>query len=188
MKDIIKQALKDLTNLYYGKGDGYLIFPKKRDGTTRVSEQEARFLLVKHLEKNKCRYAVEAPTMLTYRFTGKKELSGNIDICVYKNEKRSNLVELKANNYRNNHLSNDFEKLFFDINEETDRDLHNYFIHILENNNPNMEKYFNAGITTAIEKKKDNKKKSNVTIFLCILKTKEVKEYKIDNNHQVVEL
>jgi hypothetical protein len=80
-----------------------LVFPVKRDEkrTRRVSEQEARFLLVQQLEKSeqtKYQYAVEAPTMQTYRFKGKGRRSGNIDLCIYENGKRTSLIEFKALN------------------------------------------------------------------------------------------
>ena len=182
IKNDIKRSLNELIKIYHDKGEGNLIFPKKRDGSIRVSEQEARFLLVKHFEETSYKYAVEAPTMQKYSFTGQKKLSGNIDICVYEDSKRCSLIELKANNYRNNHLSNDFEKLFCDFNNDTDKDkLCNFFIHILENKNPNIEEYFNKGIRI----KNCNNINSNVTIFLCILKTKVIEEYKIENNQVI---
>ena len=47
-----------------------LIFPRKRDGVTRVSEQESKMLLCQLLEKSQWFYSVETPTNETYQQQG----------------------------------------------------------------------------------------------------------------------
>src|SRR5574344_175220 len=93
MSSIESLIFKSLQNLFELKcisdtsdANGKLVFPIKRDKTKRISEQEARFLLVKQLEKQeqtKFQYSVESPTTKSYCFTGKGERSGNIDLCIY---------------------------------------------------------------------------------------------------------
>jgi ribosomal protein L32 len=189
IEEIIKESLQELFKIkcITEKGDTEshkLVFPQKRDRTRRISEQEARFLLVQQIEKQKqltFQYAVEAPTMQTYSFTGKKKLSGNVDLCIYDKGKRISIIELKANNYRNNHLANDFEKLFFDYEYSTDNNnLCNFFIHILEKENPKIEEYYSKAIKDSYEKHNEESK-SNVIIFVCVLDTQNIAKYIIES-------
>lgn len=67
-------------------GEGSLIFPQyhgKREGSLRVSEQEARFAFVEALCQGPLMYSVEAPTTKPYQFTGKTPLSAQTDLAVY---------------------------------------------------------------------------------------------------------
>ena len=149
-----------------------LVFPIKRDETKRVSEQESRFLLVKQLEKqeqSKYQYAIEAPTMQKYSFSGKGERSGNID-----------LIEFKALNHIPSSYSKDFEKLFFDYKCDRDNELHNFFVQILEFKNPKIKNKLNKAIEESAVKHKGIIK-SEVIVFVCTLATKEIKKYKIVN-------
>lgn len=159
-----------------------LVFPTKRDKTKRISEQEARFLLVKQLEKQeqvKYQYSVEVPTKQTYSFTGEKERSGNIDLCIYENGERCNLIEFKAMNPKQSSYTKDFEKLFCD-----ESNLVNYFIQILENTNngtiPNIERKYRMAIETVREKQ--TVFQSSLKIFICDLGEKSIMKYEIDKN------
>ncbi|MCI5125073.1 MAG: hypothetical protein D3925_11500, partial [Candidatus Electrothrix sp. AR5] len=59
-----------------------LVFPKYRDGSLRVSEQEARFAFVEALRLGPLLYSVEAPTSKIYTFTGDSELSAQTDLAI----------------------------------------------------------------------------------------------------------
>ena len=161
---------------------GKLVFPIKRDKTKRISEQEARFLLVKQLEKQeqtKYKYSVESPTTKSYCFTGEGERSGNIDLCIYDKGKRCNLIEFKAMNPKQSSYTKDFEKLFCD-----ESNLVNYFIQILENTNngtiPNIESKYRKAIENI--KEKQTVFQSSIKIFICDMGKKSVMKCEIDKN------
>lgn len=66
-----------------GPGSGRLVFPRYRDGSVRVSEQEARFAFVEALCQGPLRYSVEVPTSKLYTFKGKTPLSAQTDLQVH---------------------------------------------------------------------------------------------------------
>jgi len=173
--------LLDLVCISDTISENNLVFPIKRDKTRRISEQEARFLLVMQLEEQKqsrYQYAVEAPTMQTYSFTGKGERSGNIDLCIYENGKRHSLVEFKALSHKQSSYSKDFEKLFFDYHSDTDNELCNFFVQILENENQKIEDRFKKAIEESMKKHK-GERKMEVILFVCILTKNEIVKYNI---------
>ena len=86
-----------------------LIFPKKRNGEVRVSEQELRFVFqeqfyayINDLEKNGQQwdvcYSVETPTLNEYSLSGNGERSANIDLAIYAEGVRIAIIEFKALN------------------------------------------------------------------------------------------
>jgi hypothetical protein len=149
--------LKCESNISDVNGDK-LIFPIKRDKSKRVSEQEAKQLFIRELEKQTdFLYSVETPTKEKYCFSGTRELSGNIDVCIYdESGKRKHLIEFKALNPGQESYSKDFEKLLIDNEEKTD----NYFVQVIKNTNKGTidkinKKYRNA-YDYAITKAKNN--------------------------------
>ncbi len=110
-----------------------LIYPTKRDGMPRVSEQEARILTCLELEKSAtCYYSVETPTVETYVQSGQSEISARIDVTIYDRRNPSARianVEFKAHNPRPESFRKDLEKLireglpglWFHTIERTDR-------------------------------------------------------------------
>lgn len=66
-----------------GSGTGRLVFPRYRNGSVRVSEQEARFAFVEALCQRPLRYSVEVPTSKLYTFKGKTLLSAQTDLQVH---------------------------------------------------------------------------------------------------------
>ena len=169
-----------------------LVYPIKRCETIRISEQEARFLFVKHVEdSSEYFYSIEAPTKEKYSFTGTNQRSGSVDVCLY-NEmlNRKHLIEFKALNGGIDSISKDFEKLF---NDEVD--LNNYFIHILRSTDSrtivNVEdKYIEAIKYVGSKYGKFN---SRLTIFLCDINMnnkdidKQIIKYKVDENGKLSE-
>jgi CRISPR/Cas system-associated protein Csm6 len=156
-------------------GTARIIYPAKRDETTRVSEQEAKLLLIRELEKqDDYYYSVEAPTGKCYKFQGQDVpivdddgRSGNIDICIYKANNvgfvREHLIEYKAHNVELDSFLKDFLKLGVEKSANV-----NYFVHIIET-------YDKGTIASLIEKYETafnliEKYKNTVKVCLCTLK------------------
>lgn len=177
LKDVIDlQCITAATNQTKSK----LVYPVKRDGTTRISEQEARFLFVKHVDlSTEYFYSIEVPTKREFMFTGETPLSGNVDVCLYENGKRKHLIEFKALNPDQRSFSKDFEKLF---NDEDGLD--NYFVHILKNTNratiPSIEDKYRKAIENSREKYKTLK--SRLKIFVCVIEKRSITKYEINEN------
>jgi hypothetical protein len=193
IEDLILKSLKEFVTLNCitntnNETNSKLVFPIKRDGTKRVSEQEARFLFVETLIKqdNKFSYSVEAPTKGKYNFSGDdaNARSGNFDICLYENGERKHLIEFKASNPGKFFYDKDFEKL---INDEDK--LINYFIQVLEkttkNTILNITKKYKDAIKLA--KGKNVAKQSHLIIFLCDMDKKKITKYEMKGEEDVEE-
>ena len=104
-----------LWRVYHGDPDApYLLWPAKRDASTRVSEQESKILITQWLQSNSWFYSVETPTREKYRQSGASELSARIDVTVYSERNPSARmlnIELKAGTATDKSFSKDFEKL-----------------------------------------------------------------------------
>ena len=149
---IINESLEELKQI--GSENGKLnnkqmcklIFPKyccgKHESEKRVSEQEARLLFIRELEKQgNCYYSIETPTSKLYNFSDKNKpiiiekdtekigQSASFDLTLYdKDYKRKHFIEFKNGNV--NTVKKDFLKLLCD-EENTD----NYFVNIIDRNN-----------------------------------------------------
>lgn len=163
-----------------------LVFPIKRDGKRRVSEQEIRLLFIQQIENNSSfNYSLEVPTRERYKFIGSNDRSASFDLCLYENGERKHLFEFKALNPKQSSYSKDFEKLIMD-----ETDLMNFFIQVIESSNketiPNIEQKYK----TALEhvKIKYNSIRPCLKIFLCDMKTKIVYKYEVDKNGNLVRL
>jgi hypothetical protein len=161
-----------------------LVFPIKRDGKRRVSEQEIRFLFIQEIENNSTfHYSVEVPTKERYKFLGINDRSASFDVCLYENGKRKHLIEFKALNPQQSSYSKDFEKLIID-----ETDLMNYFIQVIQNTDngtiPNIEQKYK----TALEhvKNKYNIIRPCLKIFLCDMGKKNIVKYEVDKNGNLV--
>jgi hypothetical protein len=203
VEEIIKASLKELLNIGSevkgaGKSTSKLIFPQYRkeedkDAKHRVSEQEARFLFVRELEKesNEYYYSVEAPTTKKYRFSGQENpkidptggQSGSFDVCLYEKQdgvfERKYFIEFKALNPDKDSISKDFLKLICDEDGLT-----NYFVHILEKSDsgtwPNIKGKYEDAINNTIIQSSDEK--SQMKIFLCDIEKKTITLFGINDN------
>lgn len=122
-----------------------IIFPKKRDGKIRVSEQEMRFAFVEAFNEGYSNYseslyyAVEVPTKDLYDFRGTAPQCGHgrsamFDVVIYDAEKRPLIyIEFKGNNPVAQHYDKDFFKLEQGKDFEESPDALRYFIGILKN-------------------------------------------------------
>ena len=79
LEGLVHRVCADLANIYPGVGPASthgLIFPTKRDGSLRISEQEAKLLFFQHLTLDrKFFFSVETPTVETYRQKGMTPMS-----------------------------------------------------------------------------------------------------------------
>lgn len=190
--DIISEAFKHVKNAYElskepnSSKDSRLIFPKKRDESIRVSEQELRFAFVeeflKYVKKKKkdWYYAVEVPTKIKYDFSDKKNpkvaeegkgKSASFDLAIYaKGDNNFNLIallEFKAENPKKFDYHKDLVKL--ENEKEGDNEVLRFFIEIVEN----AEK----GTPKNIESKLKDKRQQ--TCFIC---------YALKESEKVLEL
>src|ERR1700745_480026 len=79
-----KYISEELIQIYRRKDhQSGLVFPRKRDGTIRVSEQEAKTLfLYRVLSERRFCLSVEVPTEKTYRQKGATDMSARVDITL----------------------------------------------------------------------------------------------------------
>lgn len=190
--DIISEAFKHVKNAYElskepnSSKDSRLIFPKKRDESIRVSEQELRFAFVeeflKYVKKKKkdWYYAVEVPTKIKYDFSDKKNpkvaeegkgKSASFDLAIYaKGDNNFNLIallEFKAENPKKFDYHKDLVKL--ENEKEGDNEVLRFFIEIV--------KKADEGTPKNIESKlKDKRQQTN---FIC---------YSLTDEKNVIEL
>lgn len=108
-----------------------MIFPlqkqPKKDKVKRVSEQELRQCFIEAVKSSEYVYSVETPTIHKYRKTGSKDISGNLDLCLYSLEngdiKRKVCVEFKAHNMDASY--------YFDLYKTTRESGNNLYYHLL---------------------------------------------------------
>jgi hypothetical protein len=197
VNELIKASLEELLKVGNEgdtpvKTDSKLIFPQKRDKSKRNSEQEARFLFVREVEKqNEYYYSVETPTKEKYSgFKAKNPKlstdggrSASIDVCLYKindnHYERKHLIEFKAHTKGESDILKDFLKLLCD-----GKGLTNYFVHIITNSNvdtlPTIKDRYEQALKNALKQK--SKDLSNLYIFLCDMGKKTITQYKVIDN------
>lgn len=149
MDDLLKRAGIKLFGSYYNespKKETRIIFPKKRDGSVRVSEQEMRFAFVEAFNETyadyseNLYYAVEVPTKDLYDFRttppqiGKGQ-SAMFDLVLYDDNGPRVFIEFKGNNPSAKHYNKDFCKLENEIEYGEKNNTLRYFIEILKNSN-----------------------------------------------------
>ena len=114
LESTAKSIAEELIQIYSRTDHEHgLVFPRKRDGSVRISEQEAKTLfLYRVLSERRYCLSVEVPTEQTYRQKGSKEISARVDITLLRgNTKRCAHVEFKALNCRVADIRKDLEKL-----------------------------------------------------------------------------
>jgi hypothetical protein len=121
LESLVGRVADDLISIYSQsnqESDHGLVFPRKRDGSLRISEQEPKHLFLQHAQADKrfC-YSVETPTTQTYRQKGTSDMSARVDLTLLgqPGQPRVN-IELKAHNCGIENIRKDLEKL---IREDT---------------------------------------------------------------------
>lgn len=149
-----------------------LIFPGYRSGTTRVSEQEARWLWCSTLSETSYYYALEVPTEEKYQQKGEKPISGRSDVSIYdldqyKLVKIAN-IEFKEGNVDIESLRKDFEKLM------REKIQGNWF-HVLESENSGTIKIlFEKCVDAFHQNKNHNVELIDIIFSFCILSKKRI--------------
>ena len=112
---LCREVAASLWAVYHKRPDApHLIWPAKRDDSTRVSEQESKILITQWLERKGVFYSVETPTRERYTQKGNASLSARIDVTVYGSRDPADRVlnlELKAGTASLETFRKDFEKL-----------------------------------------------------------------------------
>lgn len=144
---IISMLEKACLNLYYAISqehyDGRIQVPRI-NGKHRISEQELKHMFIELFLTEKAMkdytYSAEAPTTEKYTFShqGNKDCvycgkgrKGNIDLTIFKDDKRICLIEFKAGNPDKHRHAKDFCKL----KEEKDEGLIKIFAEVYCNTN-----------------------------------------------------
>jgi hypothetical protein len=121
LQSLVVKVADDLISIYSQSNqlkEPGLIFPRKRDGSVRVSEQESKHLFLHHAKTdNRFCFSVETPTSQRYRQSGVSEISARVDLTL-SGQAGPPLVhiELKAHYCGIESIRKDLEKL---IREDT---------------------------------------------------------------------
>ncbi len=113
---------------------GKLIFPQTSKKTVRVSEQEAKQLLIGKLADTPFLFSIETPTLGKYSFKGKGKRNAMTDLTLYTTRGTPHLnMEFKAGNtstirIERKHIKKDIMKLVAE-------DVNGFWFHILEKAN-----------------------------------------------------
>ena len=113
MTSLVLQAFRKMVEAKDRNGGQKLLFPQKRDGLCRYSEQEFKQMFIEvfcqSIDTKGLKYSVETPTRKKYSSKGAKfsidpnGISGNLDLCIHQKGsdgkwQRLHAIELKANN------------------------------------------------------------------------------------------
>lgn len=183
VSDLSDSVTQSLWRIYREDSDpSHLIFPNKRDGSRRVSEQESKILVTQWLRDKGYSYSVETPTAETFRQKGQTPQSALTDVTVYgSGGKRRLNIELKAHQPAWESFRKDLEKL---VRE----DVSGLWIHTLANADHRswdaIEQKIRKSLTN-LEKKKDcaaafKDERGSVHFVFCVLDSKEVKSFDLN--------
>ncbi len=116
LEGLVHRVCADLANIYPRVGPASthgLIFPTKRDGSLRISEQEAELLFFQYLTLDrKFFFSVETPTVETYRQKGMTPMSARVDLTLYDSHRKPVAhLECKSHNCGLEDIRKDLEKL-----------------------------------------------------------------------------
>lgn len=117
LEELAVKVAEDLFHIYshcdqatpYG-----LVFPRYRNGSLRISEQESKLLFARHiLLDQKYRFSVETPTVKTYRQKGTRDMSARVDLTLVGCDGQPSAhIELKAHHDCSvENIRKDLEKL-----------------------------------------------------------------------------
>ena len=165
---VLEETFKVLDRVYRNAKSGTLndepgsriVFPNKRSGEIRVSEQELRFVFVEQLNKYcdktswKIRYSVETPTDKPYNFSKNlscESLDGRsamFDLTVYDIDMRPICrIEFKAHNPEQHSYAKDILKLRTECGDECV----GYFVQMLEKEDKNTSENIREKISESGE-------------------------------------
>jgi hypothetical protein len=183
VRDLSDAVTRSLRLMHGEKADpSHLIFPNKRDGIPRVSEQESKVLVTQWLRGEGYTYSVETPTAKTYRQKGQTPQSALTDVTIYRRDgtgkKRRLNIELKAHQPAWQSFRKDLEKL---IREDVPGLWFHTLISADQRSWDAIEKKIRKSFTD-LEKREDcvaafKDGRGSVHFWFCVLKTEEVKSF-----------
>ncbi len=112
---------------------GKLIFPKTSKGNVRVSEQEAKQLLIQNVRNSMFSYSVETPTLDNYGFSGVGQRNAMTDLTLYADSVRFVNMEFKAGNSSTKRKN--LSKITKDIKKLVVEDVRGFWFHTLKATN-----------------------------------------------------
>jgi len=169
LEKLVSKVATDLISIYSRsnqKNSHGLIFPRKRDGSLRISEQEAKHLFVHYANSDKrfC-YSVETPTTQTYRQKGSTAMSARVDLTLVGQPGEPCVnIELKAHYCGVENIRKDLEKL---VRENTA----GVWFHTLETGSQSRLRSLLGTFRLAFQPLADYLKKSDTSylITICVL-------------------
>jgi len=156
--------------------DPRLIFPVysgRKDGTIRVSEQEARFVFTESLTTTPYYFSIETPTRQGYQLTGKRKMSAQTDLTLYARNRQPVLnVEFKAKGFSAS--ARNLSTIKKDLQKLLREPIAGMWFHILQSvDNSTLPKLFGAitkSLCETIEEFQRDIKKTQLIFHFCILK------------------
>ena len=152
---------------------------EKNEESTRVSEQELRFVFVEQLLKflpDNFFYSIETPTDRPYRFSEKETgnispvreegQSGNFDLTILNKDKQLvAIVEFKAKSSSPHAYAKDFCKLWYS-KEGKGKNTYRYFINVFESMNKRTMNSFVDKITNPNNKHSFKKQQGDIDVWV----------------------
>jgi len=151
---------------------GQIVFPKTSKGRIRVSEQEAKQLLIGTLRDSPFSFSVETPTLGNYRFSGVGKRNAMTDLSIYTNGVRYLNMEFKAGNAsmkRKNlkTITKDIQKLVLE-------DVDGLWFHTLKATNrasvAKLWKTIRQELKTIVEQSSGPLRSKQFTFHCCVLR------------------
>lgn len=140
--ELVQETSMELIKIHFDLSDRKtrLLFPRKKKGDIRISEQELRFTFSNILNQSpypRFQYSVETPTLQDYCFSNGKSKSASSDLSLYLDNNKVLNIEFKAHNPSQPTIDKDIEKLCRE-------DCNGAWIHIFKNENKRtVETLFN---------------------------------------------
>ncbi len=174
-----KAVSESLWGIYHKRPDRpRLIFPSRRSGTLRVSEQESKILITQWLETQGHWYSIETPTTEQYSQSGANALSARIDVTLHgeseDSDRRVN-IELKSGTATSESFRKDFEKLLRE-------NVAGVWFHTLERANRSTWRTVEAKISEAFDGERANVVRMSHTVVFsfCVLDPPQLVTFDLD--------
>ena len=152
---------------------GKLVFPRTSKNEVRVSEQEARQLLIANLTETDLVYSIETPTLGNYSFGGKGKRNAMTDLTLYPLGKAPCLnMEFKSGNTTKRrrdrkHIAKDIVKLVWE-------NVDGFWFHILEATNQRsiseLWNTFRQELKAVVQDAQGKFAPKQLTFHCCVLK------------------
>ena len=150
-----------------------LVFPRTSKGAVRVSEQEAKQLLIGKLNDTSFSFSVETPTLHNYSFKGKGRRNAMTNLTLYTPDGNRFLnMEFKAHNtstkrINRKHINKDIQKLVLE-------DVNGFWFHTLraasKTSIETLWQTIRHELRTVTQQEAGNFKPKYITFHCCVLR------------------